>query len=144
MGDAGRHEELWRQLHREVIRELEEEVESLRRREDDICQAAQEREVALLELLEFERTSRAAGGVEACSRDAVDVAAPVATTPAGATAQTRAADLLARLSLTDARIPELQATLRARDEEIALLKNRKALRAVDALVTLKRRLIGPK
>lgn len=142
MGASGRHQQAWRQLHREVIHGLEEEVERLRIRDSELQQAAKEREVVLLELLEEERAARRAaegdaGTVETPDRDSVP-----GKPDRGGAASARAVELLARLSLTDARIPELEAALRASEEELAAMRNRKAFRAIDALVKLKRRVLG--
>ena len=142
MGELGRHQELWRQLHREVIRGLEEELDLLRIRESELQQSAKEREVVLLELLQVERASRLAADTGTGTRGAADEEPGPGNPPSAAAAGARAVELLARLSLTDPRIPELEAALRASEDELALMRNRKAFRAIDALVRLKRRLLG--
>jgi hypothetical protein len=141
MDESARHQELWRQLHREVIRGHEEELEFLRMRESDLQQSAKEREIVLLELLELERASRpaaeAGGGTGGAPGEE-----PGPGNPPRAAASTRADELLARLSLTDPRIPALESALRACEDELARTRNRKALRAVETLLRLKRRLLG--
>lgn len=144
MDESGRHQQLWRQLHREVIRGLDEELELLRLRESDLQQSAKEREIVLLEIIEAERASKVAAEAGAGMRGtpAEEPGPGTGNPPSGAAASARAAELLARLSLTDPRIPELESALRACEEELALMRNRKAFRAIDALVRLKRRLMG--
>jgi hypothetical protein len=142
MDESGRHQEIWRQLHREVIRGLEEELELLRIRESDLQQSAKEREVVLLELIQVERASRLAAGMGAATGGASDEDPGPGNPPLGAAASARAAELLKRLSLHDPRIPELESALRASEEELARMRNRKVFRAVDALVRLKMRLLG--
>lgn len=142
MHESERHQELWSQLHREVIRGLEEELELLRIRESDLQQSAKEREIVLLELLEAERTARLAAETAAGTGGAHEEPMPRNTPRAAASA--RADELLARLSLTDPRIPELESALRACEEELARMRNRKAFRAIAALARLKSRLLGRK
>lgn len=144
MAESGRHPELWRQLYREVIRDLEAELERLRARESDLEQSAREREVVLLELIEVERASRPPAATGAATDDPPDETPRSGTRPRSVPASARAAELLARLSLSDSRIPELESALRARDEELRLMRNRKVFRAVDVLVRLRRRVLGQK
>jgi hypothetical protein len=141
MDESGRHQDVWRQLHREVIQGLEEELELLRLRDSDLQQAAHEREVILLELLEAERASRPAAETGVGNGRAPEEQPGPGSPSRAAAASVRAAELLARLTLTDSRIPELQAALRASEEELARMRNRKAIRAIAALVNLKRRLL---
>ena len=142
MDESGQHQELWRELHREVIRGLEEELERLRMRESDVLQAAQERELVLLQLLEVERASRPPAEAGAGTAATSDGQSRPAHLPGAASASARGAELLARLSLTDPRMPKLQAALQACEEELARMRNRKAIRAITALVRLKGRLLG--
>ena len=144
MREPGRHQDLWRQLHREVIRGLEEEVELLRIRESDLQQSAKEREIVLLELLELERQSKLAAEARAGAAGdrATDEEPGPRNRPWAAAANARADELLSRLSLTDPRIPEMESALRACEEELARMRNRKAIRAVEALVRFKRLLHG--
>ncbi len=142
MDESGRHQELWRQLHREVIQGLEAELERLHMRESDVQQAAQERELVLLQLLEVERTSRLTAQAGAGTAASSDGQSGPGHLPGAASASARGAELLARLSLNDPRMPELQAALQACEEELARMRNRKAIRAIAALVSLKTRLLG--
>lgn len=144
MDESGRQQELWRQLHREVIRGLEEEVELLRIRESDLQQSAKEREVVLLELLEAERASTVVTETGGGTGRTADEEHFARTPRVAAAASPRAAELLARLSLTDPRIPELESALRDCEAELARMRNRKAFRAIDALVRIKRHLLGGK
>jgi hypothetical protein len=129
------HEDRWRQLLREVIRDLEEEVERLRIEASDTRQTAQEREMYLLELLDAERASRLPAPSDGAMADAPQQREGGRTVVASA----RIAELMRRLS---PRIPELEAALKAREEELAAMRNRRVLRAIDTLVKLKRRVMG--
>ena len=92
MDESGRHQELWRQLHREVIRGLEEELELLRIRESDLQRLAQEREIVLLELLEVERASRLAAETGTGTGGAPDEQPGPGDPPRSAAASARAAE----------------------------------------------------
>lgn len=142
MDESARHQELWRQLHREVIRGHEEELELLRMRESDLQQAAKEREIVLLELLAMERAARMAAEAGAEPRGAPSEGPGPVDPPRPGTAAARAEALLAQLSLTDPRIPALESALRACEAELTQTRNRKVLRAVAALVSLRSRLLG--
>lgn len=139
--ESARHQDLWRQLHRQVIQGLEEELERLRIRESDLQQSALERELVLLELLEVERLSRLAAEAGAGTPGAPDKGAGAGSPSRADAAAARAAELRSRLALTDPRIPELESALRAR-EELAHLRSRPVIRALYALVKLKRRVLG--